>query len=100
VACMDCNKNAYRVLDGMLGKKRQLGRPRCSWEGNIKTDLKEVGQKCMSWIHLSTGPVWSCCEYSNEPSGSTKQREFLHWLRMIRYLRTTVLYELVTTQVI
>ena len=53
VACMDYNKNAYRVLDGMPGKKAQLGRPRCSWEGNIKMDLKEVGQKCVSWIHLS-----------------------------------------------
>jgi len=32
------------------------------------------------FICRSTGPVWSCCEYSNEPSGSTKRREFLHWL--------------------
>jgi hypothetical protein len=50
---MDYNKNAYRVLDGIPGKKAQLGRSRCSWEGNIEMDLTEVGQKCVSCIHLS-----------------------------------------------
>jgi hypothetical protein len=31
---------------------RQLGRPRRKWEGNIKTDLTEIGSKSVDWIHL------------------------------------------------
>jgi len=33
----------YRVLVGKHEGKRQLGRPRRSWEDNIKMDLQEVG---------------------------------------------------------
>jgi hypothetical protein len=33
----------YRVLVGKPEGKRPLGRPRCRWEDNIKTDLQEVG---------------------------------------------------------
>jgi hypothetical protein len=32
--------------------KRQLGRPRRIWEGNIKMDLQEVGCGVMDWIEL------------------------------------------------
>jgi hypothetical protein len=32
-----------RVLVGTPEGKRALGRPRLRWEGNIKTDLQEVG---------------------------------------------------------
>jgi hypothetical protein len=40
----------------LVGKpegKRQLGRPRLRWEGNIKTDLQEVGCGGMDWIELA-----------------------------------------------
>jgi hypothetical protein len=33
-------------------RKRQLGRPRCRWEGNIKMDIKEKG--VMMW----TSHIW------------------------------------------
>jgi len=33
--------------------KRPLGRPRCRWEDNIKTDLQEVGFGVMDWIKLA-----------------------------------------------
>jgi hypothetical protein len=33
-----------RVLVGKPEGKRLLGRPRCRWEDNIKTDLQEVGK--------------------------------------------------------
>ena len=33
----------YRVLVGKPQGKRPLGKPRRRWEGNIKTDLQEVG---------------------------------------------------------
>jgi hypothetical protein len=32
-------KNAYRILVGTPEGSRPLGRPRCSWEDNIKMDL-------------------------------------------------------------
>jgi len=33
--------------------KRLLGRPRRSWEDNIKMDLQEVGCEGMDWIDLA-----------------------------------------------
>ena len=33
--------------------KRQLGRPRRRWEGNIKMDLQEVGWRGLDWIYLA-----------------------------------------------
>jgi len=43
----------YRVLVGKLEEKRKLGRPRRTWEDNIKMDLQEVGFGCMDWIELA-----------------------------------------------
>jgi hypothetical protein len=37
---------------GNLRKRDHLGRPRRRWEGNIKTDLQEVGFRGMDWIEL------------------------------------------------
>jgi len=45
-------KSACRVLVGKPKGMRPLGRPRCRWEDNIKTDLQEVG--CGVW----TGLIW------------------------------------------
>jgi hypothetical protein len=36
-------RNVYRNLVGQPEGKRPFWRPRCRWEGNIETDLKEVG---------------------------------------------------------
>jgi hypothetical protein len=33
--------------------RRPLGRPRCRWENNIKTDRKEVRCGGMDWIGLA-----------------------------------------------
>jgi hypothetical protein len=44
---------AYRVLVGKPEGKRPLGRPRHSWENNIKTDLQEVGCGGMDWIDVA-----------------------------------------------
>jgi hypothetical protein len=33
--------------------KRPIGRPRRTWEGNIKMDLREIGWGVMNWIHLT-----------------------------------------------
>jgi hypothetical protein len=36
-------RGVYRVLVGRPKGKRPLGRPRCTWEDNIKLDLREIG---------------------------------------------------------
>jgi hypothetical protein len=33
--------------------KRLLGRPRLSWEDNIKMDLREIGIDGANWIRLA-----------------------------------------------
>ena len=43
----------YRVLVGIPGGKRPLGRPRRRWENNIKMDLQEVRCGDMDWIKLA-----------------------------------------------
>jgi hypothetical protein len=43
---------AYSILVGRPEGRRQLGRPWCRWEDNIKMDLLEVGWG-MDWIDLA-----------------------------------------------
>jgi hypothetical protein len=42
VECMGERRGGYWVLVGKSGGKRSLGRPKHSWEDNIKIDLQEV----------------------------------------------------------
>jgi len=53
VACMGESRGVYRVLVGKPEGKRPLGRPKHSWEDNIKIDLQEVGCGGMGWIKLA-----------------------------------------------
>jgi len=43
----------YRVLMGKPEGERPLGRPRRTWEDNIKLDLQEVRFGGMDWIELA-----------------------------------------------
>jgi hypothetical protein len=43
----------HRVLVGKPEGKRPLGRPRRSWEDNIKMHLQEVGGGCRDWMGLA-----------------------------------------------
>jgi hypothetical protein len=45
--------NAYRIFVGKREGKRQLGRPKCRWEDNIKMNLREIGWSGMGWIDLA-----------------------------------------------
>jgi hypothetical protein len=36
-------RNSYRILVGKPERKRQLGRSRSKWQGNIKMDHSEIG---------------------------------------------------------
>jgi hypothetical protein len=40
-------------LVGKIEENKQLGRPRCRWEDNIKMDLQEVEYGGMDWIGLA-----------------------------------------------
>jgi hypothetical protein len=46
-------RDVNRILVGKSEGRRPLGRPRCSWEDNIKMDLQEVGCGVMDWIELA-----------------------------------------------
>jgi hypothetical protein len=43
----------YRVSVGRPECNRPLGRPRRSWEDNIKMDLREIGIDGANWIQLA-----------------------------------------------
>jgi len=47
------SRGVYRILVGKPEGKRPLGRPRHSWEDNIKMDIQEVGCGGMDWIKLT-----------------------------------------------
>ena len=53
VALMGESRGLYRVLVGKPEGKKPLGRPRHSWENNIKMDLQEVGCGGMDWFELA-----------------------------------------------
>jgi hypothetical protein len=49
---------AYGVLVGKPQGKRELGRPRCRWEDNIKTEFREAGRGARNgsiWLRTGTG---------------------------------------------
>jgi hypothetical protein len=48
-ARMGADKNACRLLVENPEGKRPLGRPRRSWEDNIKIDLLEIGWGGVDW---------------------------------------------------
>jgi hypothetical protein len=52
VARIGEGRGVYRVLVGRSEVKRPLGRPRRSWEDNIKMDLTEIGIDGANWIRL------------------------------------------------
>ena len=76
---MGRGNGTYRVLVGKSEGKRQLGRPRHSWEDNIKVYIHEVSWEDMNWIYLAQDRAngRGFCEPGNEPLDSIKCREFL-----------------------
>jgi hypothetical protein len=46
-------RGVYRVLVGKPEGKKPLGRPRRSWENDIKMGVQEVGCGGMDWIELA-----------------------------------------------
>lgn len=50
VACMG-RRNSYKLLVAKPERRGLLGRPRCSWEGNVEMALTEMGWKGVEWIY-------------------------------------------------
>jgi hypothetical protein len=46
-------RGAYNILVARPKGRRPLGRPRRTWEDNIKMDLREIGFGDVDWIHLA-----------------------------------------------
>ena len=53
MARMEDWRGVHKVLVGKPEGKRPLGRPRRTWEDNIKMDLEEVGRGCGDWMLLA-----------------------------------------------
>jgi hypothetical protein len=53
VARMGEERGGHRVWVGKPEGKRPLGRPRRSWEDNIKMDVEEVGGGRGDWMELA-----------------------------------------------
>jgi hypothetical protein len=49
-----CSTNGEKMIFvGKPERKRPLGKPRRTWAGNIKRDLRETGWDVMDWIDLA-----------------------------------------------
>ena len=58
VARMGEERGVYRVFVGKPEGKKPLGRPRCRWVDNIRTDLQEMGWGIwtgLGWPGIGTG---------------------------------------------
>jgi len=53
VARTGVGRGVYRILVERPEGRRPLGRPRHSWEDNIKMVLKEMGIDGANWIQLT-----------------------------------------------
>jgi len=58
VARMGDRRGVYRVMIETPEGKRQLGRRRHRWEGNMKMDLQELGCEGVEWIDLGQDTDW------------------------------------------
>jgi hypothetical protein len=65
VARWQRERNAYKILVGKPEEKRQFGRPRCRWEGNIKMDLEEIGSEGVDWTDVAPRSVSCSCEHGS-----------------------------------
>jgi hypothetical protein len=46
-------RDVCKILVCKSDGKKPLRSPRCRWEGNIKTDLREIGLEAVDWINLA-----------------------------------------------
>jgi hypothetical protein len=53
VACMGEMSNAYKIFIRKPEGKRPVGRPRRSWEDNIRMYLREIEWESGDWMNLA-----------------------------------------------
>ena len=53
VVRMEEGRSGFNILTGTIPGKRLLGRPRRTWEDNIRTILKEIGVSVRNWCDLT-----------------------------------------------
>jgi hypothetical protein len=53
LARIKVERNAYRILVGKPRGKRPIRKPRCRYQYNIKTGLKEIGWNGEDWVHVT-----------------------------------------------
>jgi len=46
-------RNAYYILVGKPGGKRPFGRPRRTWEDNIRMDVGQIRWEGVEWLYLA-----------------------------------------------
>ena len=51
VVRMEEGRSAFKILTGTPTGKRRLGRPRRSWEDNIRMDLKQMDINTRNWVN-------------------------------------------------
>ena len=47
---MEEGRSALKILTGKPTGRRPLGRPRRTWEDNIRMDLEEIGINAGDWV--------------------------------------------------
>ena len=47
---MEESRSAFKILTGTPTEKRPLGRPRRTWEDNIRIDIKYIGINTRNWV--------------------------------------------------
>jgi hypothetical protein len=78
VVRMGDRRSAYRILVGISGVKRPLGRPKRRWEDNMKMNLQYVGWEAWAgflWPRTGSGVGHLRMRY--ELSGSINEGSFL-----------------------
>ena len=50
VARMEEGRSVFKILTGKHIGKRPIERPRCRWEGNIRTDLEDIDIIAGNWV--------------------------------------------------
>jgi hypothetical protein len=51
-------KHLYKIMVGKLERKRPIGKTKCKWKDNIKTDLKGIWNKDVDSIRVALCKNW------------------------------------------
>ena len=50
---MEEGRSAFKILTGIPGEKRPLGRSRRKWGDSFRMHLKEIGTNRRNWVDLA-----------------------------------------------